>query len=372
VADGVLSRKSSVAPGTLPERSRVSVCRPGAVARRTIAIVLFATLSGPLLCVVRPGLAGGIALAQTHRITIDGETFRKDADGRPLAALGAGLQVELVRTSGEWAEVTFSGWVPSSSLGTTTREGHDRIVTRGGGEDLRDAPSGGVSGRLLQGLLLDRVGEQDAWTRISRSGWVRLSSLSPVVANEGSFARPTATAEADRPPALVSSGRRLMTGDEPIEVFGAPEGDTVAIVRSGTPITVVERGNRWTRVRVEGWVRSDRLVTSDGDSTFVEVSAGALRANPGDYQGMRVRWTVQFVSLERAEAERTDFYEGEPFILARAPDPGDGFVYLSVPPELLDAVEALKPLETIDVLAQVRTGRSALMGVPILDLLAMF
>lgn len=343
-----------------------------AVSRRVLALVATASLLAPLLSTPRLGLSLGRALAQSHEITVEGETFRKDADGRALAALASGLPVQLVRTSGEWAEVTFTGWVPTASLGETTREGHDRIVTRGGGEDMRDAPSGEVRARLLQGLLLDRVAERDAWTRITRSGWVRLSSLRSVAVDEGTFARPAATTEADRPPALVSSGRRLMTGDEPIEVHGSPGGDTVAVVRSGTPITVVERGNGWTRVRVEGWVRSDRLVTSDGDSTFVEVSAAALRANPGDYQGMRVRWTVQFVSLERAEPERTDFYEGEPFILARAPDPGDGFVYLSVPPELLEAVEGLKPLETIDVLAQVRTGRSALMGVPVLDLLALF
>jgi hypothetical protein len=163
-----------------------------------------------------------------------------------------------------------------------------------------------------------------------------------------------------------------MSGAENVELHRSPDGDTAAVVRAGTPITVVERGNRWTRVRIEGWVRSDRLVTSDIDSTLVEVSAGGLRASPDEYRGMRLRWRVQFIALERAEPERTDFYEGEPFILARAPDPGDGFVYISVPPELLTAVESLEPLEMIDVLAQVRTGRSALMGVPVLDLLALF
>ncbi|MEJ2320300.1 MAG: hypothetical protein P8Y21_13285 [Gemmatimonadales bacterium] len=81
---------------------------------------------------------------------------------------------------------------------------------------------------------------------------------------------------------------------------------------------------------------------------------------------------VQFVSLETAEAVRTDFYEGEPFILARAPDPSDGFVYLAVPPELLPIVEELPPLEMIEILARVRTGRSAIMGAPVLDLLAFY
>jgi len=309
--------------------------------------------------------------AQTHEISVDNETFRKTADGRRLADLGLGSRVDLVRAAGAWAEISFSGWVPTSSLGTTTRDGHDRIVTRSGGQPLHDAPSGAVSGRLLTGLLLDHIGDRDSWTEVARRGWVRMSSLRPLSA-EGSFSRPVTAPDVERPPALVSSGRRLMVGEGEIGVRGAPDGDTVAVVMSGTPITVVERGNAWTRVRVEGWVPSDQLVTTDLDSAFVEISAATLRSSPDDYRGVRLRWNIQFVALERAEPERTDFYEGEPFILARAPDPADGFVYLTVPPELLDAVESLRPLEMIDILASVRTGRSSLMGVPVLDLLALF
>jgi hypothetical protein len=313
-----------------------------------------------------------VLAGQQHEVTVDAETFRKAADGRRLADLARGARVELLRSEGSWAEVRLEGWLPAASLSATSREGHDRIVTRAGGVDLAGSPSGTATARLLQGFLLDHVSDDGEWTRVRRDGWVRLASLQPVAAVDRSFARPESVADADRPPPLVSEGRRLMTGEDPIEVHDAPDGDTVAVVRPGTPLTVVERGNRWTRVRVDGWVRSDRLVTQGADSSLVEASAGAMRASPDQYQGMRVRWTVQFVALELAEPERTDFYEGEPFLLARAPDPGDGFVYLAVPPELLEAAEALRPLQMIDVLAQVRAGRSALMGVPILDLLALF
>lgn len=349
MADGVLSRKT------------FNLLRLRRVAARFGAFFLFSAV-----------VPSAVLDAQTHEVTVDGETFRKTADGRRLADLGLGLQVDLVQAAGAWARVSFSGWVPTAALAVADREGHDRIITQVGGQNLHASPSGGVSGRLLQGLLLDRVSERDSWTQVTRSGWVRMSSLRPVSAADRSFARPTTTPDAERPPALVSSGRRLMIGEEAIDVHGSPDGDTVAVVRSGTPITVVERGNAWTRVRVEGWVRSDRLVTTDLDSALVEVSAASLRASPDDYVGVRLRWAVQFVALERAEPERTDFYEGEPFILARAPDPADGFVYMTVPPELLAAVEGLKPLDMIDVLVVVRTGRSALMGVPVLDLLALF
>ena len=363
MADGVLSRKTYAARG--PRCAEIRACRvvPG-------AITLVVLVGGVVL-------PGGAALpaqlhAQTHEITVDGETFRKTADGRRLADLGAGVRVALLRSDGLWAEVQFSGWVPSSSLGVTDRDGHDRIIASPGGQDLHLAPSGGVAGRLLQGLLLDRVSENASWTEVARTGWVRMSALRPVSAADRSFASPATAPDVERPPALVSSGRRLMIGEGTIEVHGSPGGDTVAVVRPGTPITVVERGNAWTRVRVEGWVRSDRLVTTDLDSAVAEVSAASLRASPDDYVGVKLRWTIQFIALEHAEPERTDFYEGEPFILARAPDPADGFVYVTVPPELISAVERIDPLEMIDVLAVVRTGRSALMGVPVLDLLALF
>ncbi|MXW55649.1 MAG: hypothetical protein F4Z59_02880 [Gemmatimonadales bacterium] len=121
-----------------------------------------------------------------------------------------------------------------------------------------------------------------------------------------------------------------------------------------------------------------REVVIDDDTVGVEagvltgVSAASLRANPDGYAGARLRWTVRFLSLERAEPERIDFYEGEPFLLARGPDPGDGLVYIAVPQELLAAAEKLRPLQTLDILVKVRTGRSALLRVPILDLLALY
>ena len=46
-------------------------------------------------------------------------------------------------------------------------------------------------------------------------------------------------------------------------------------------------------------------------------------------------------------------------------------MYIAVPPELLPQVESLRSLQTLEVLGRVRTGRSALMGVPILDLIAL-
>jgi len=344
VADGVLSRKTLV----------------DTFWRRGLWLTL-ATLS---LVFVPP------VIGQVREIAVESEVFRKTADGRRLADLGAGASVAIIRSQGSWVEVDLEGWVPSAAVGRTSREGHDAIITASGGEALLAQPSGRSVGHLLQGLLLDRVEERDGWLRVRRSGWVRDAALAPVSTPAAGSPGPDSGAE--RPPALVTQGRRLTAGEDSLELHSAPGAETMATVNPGTPITIVERGNRWTRVRVEGWVPSDQLVTADPDSVLVGVSAAALKANPDDYQGMRVRWTIQFIALEAAEAERIDFFEGEPFMLARPPDSGDGFVYVAVPPELLAAVRELEPLQKVDVLASIRTGRSTLMGVPVLDLLALF
>ncbi len=310
---------------------------------------------------------GGPSYAQTLEISVDEETFLKEPAGRRLAEVLRGTRLALLQTEGTWAEVILEGWVPSASLGVTSREGHDRIVSKVGGETLATAPGGEPAARLLQGFLLDHVEDREGWTRVRRSGWVRRLSLA--AAGAGSAA---AAASPDRPPPVLTAGRPAVAGPEPVGLSDAPGGDTVAVIRSGTGLTITDRRPGWARVRVDGWVRSDDLVAADSDSVLTDLSAAALRASPDSYLGHKVRWRVQFIALERAEPERTDFYEGEPFILARAPDPRDGFVYVAVPSELLAEVGELAPLQMIDVLAQVRTGRSALMGVPVLDLVALF
>ena len=93
-------------------------------------------------------------------------------------------------------------------------------------------------------------------------------------------------------------------------------------------------------------------------------------AAPDDYRGEILQWDLQFISLERAEEIRTDFYASEPFLLTRMGDGDEGFVYVTIPPERLGEAQGLNPLEHIRVLGRVRTGSSRLTGSPILELLS--
>ncbi len=128
------------------------------------------------------------------------------------------------------------------------------------------------------------------------------------------------------------------------------------------------RAGDWLRVRVDGWVYGPAAV--DSGLTIEDtgnLTPAQLRAEPGRYKGALVRWRLQFISLQRAEPARTDFAPGEPFILARGAAGDVGFVYLAVPDELLPAAERLKSLEFVTVVGRVRTGRSKLLGSPVID-----
>jgi hypothetical protein len=319
-------------------------------------------------------------LAQATATVAAGTNFLQAADGRRLGAMGAGATVQLTgNASGAWSEVLLEGWIWTGSIRRTSREGFDLVVSVAGGENFRDAPStqGAVLARLLQGFLLDRVGESGRWTQARRTGWVSTAALQSVTAAAGGVRDSevdtglAAGSGSPPPSADVPADERLVVGGAPARIFLSPEGDTVATAHTGADLAVLAREGAWARVRLNGWVRVADLLPADS-SERSEVTAGDIKANPDEYRGRQVRWSVQFISLERAEAVRTDFYEGEPFILARAADPGDGFVYLAVPPELLASAEELQALETVEVLARVRAGRSAIMGSPVLDLLAFY
>jgi hypothetical protein len=99
------------------------------------------------------------------------------------------------------------------------------------------------------------------------------------------------------------------------------------------------------------------------------ITPADVAQNPEAYRGQVVDWELQYVSQEVAERVRTDFYEGEPFLLARSTSTGRAFVYVAIPPERLVEVEGLIPLERIRVVGRIRTGAAALTGNPILDLL---
>ena len=151
------------------------------------------------------------------------------------------------------------------------------------------------------------------------------------------------------------------------EVRNAPDGAvTGTIVRTGTVIPLArERG--WVRVRLEGWVRESDLLPVDS-TLRIALSAADLRADPEGSKGKLVRWKVEILALQRADALRRELAEGEPYLLARGPVGENAMLYLALPPALVNDAKAITPLTVVQITARVRSGRSAPTNVPILDI----
>jgi len=322
------------------------------------------------------------AIGQSVRISVPEENFRKEprvTGSNRLATVFEGAVLDVESRQGRWIRATLEGWVWSPSVSDTDRDGFDLIISNPGGENLREAPQAEARrvARLLRGMLLDRVERQGNWTRVRRSAWVWSESAveveggAPAAAATDVASSTDPTPQGEVPPRPAELPDRILVSGAGVPLHVSPSGDTLAALRPDADLEVLARQGSWARVRLEGWVWVPSTLPADSAVASEDLSPADVTANPDQYRGRQVRWRLQFVSVERAEPARADFYEGEPFILARASDGEQGFVYVAVPPELLLEAEGLRPLQMIEVVGRVRTGRSALMGVPVLDLIAL-
>jgi hypothetical protein len=329
------------------------------------------------LLVVLATLASATSAASQQGVRVRvPENFRKDPNGVVLGRLSVGTPLRAVGTEGNWTQVELEGWVWLRSLRATSDEGFDLVVSVDGGENLRATPAGDVQARLEPGALLDEVEQQPAWARVRRVGWVWTASLdaSPG-AQAGPMIQPQApppAAQQDASAAAAPPGGIRTVGPRGAPILTAPDGDTLAVASAGSDLQELNRNGGWVRVRLEGWMwmPAGEAARAGADATPAALEPSDLTADPTGHVGRVVSWTLQFISLERAEAVRTDFFEGEPFLLARFGGETGPFVYVPVPPERLTEVRGLVPLERIRVTARVRTGSSALTGTPIVDLLS--
>jgi hypothetical protein len=346
------------------------------------------------------------AIAQIGTVAVERENFRAAPNGAILAEVMRGTELRIGEARDRWREATLEGWIWSASVRAEGRDGYDLTVTPGDGENLRATPNGRILARLRSGLPLDGVEATGNWIRVRRTAWIWEPSLNIAAAAAETSApravsRPTAAAApaaetaapraaaAATPAAEPSAGQRptapgrgvpdpapagardfATAGSRGLVVLTQPAGDTLAGIRPGATVQVIAREGDWARVRVEGWTFTAG-VTADGADAGVlsDVGRHQLAADPDRYRGRLIEWTLQFIALQQAERFRSDFLEGEPFLLAKGPDDDAGFVYVAVPPEHLEAVRGLAPLQRIRVLGRIRTARSTLTEAPVIDLL---
>lgn len=316
------------------------------------------------------------ASAQGATVSVERENFRAAPRGTVIAELDRGTELTPGESRDRWREVTLEAWVWSASLREEQQDGYDLVVAAAEGENLRVTPNGTRVGRARPGMRLNRVETQDRWVRVRRTGWIWEPSLDvrQVDGPAEQPARPEQPPGAEQPAGAAPPGAErefLAAGSRGLLILGAPAGDTLARVHPGGSVQVLGREGDWTRVRVEGWAVTASLTAEDTASSSVlrDISLAELQAEPEQVRGRLVEWTVQFIALQHAERFRTDFMEGEPFILARGPGDDAGFVYIAVPPEQEGALKSLGPLERFRVMGRVRTARSRLTDAPVIDLL---
>jgi hypothetical protein len=149
-------------------------------------------------------------------------------------------------------------------------------------------------------------------------------------------------------------------------VTGTEVAPAVGQIAKGTTVDVIGKDHDWVRVRLEGWVREADLTLAD--STLRVLSAADVRSNPAAAQGKLVRWDVDAVALQTADALRTGLQPGEQYLLALGPGTEKTLVYIVVPATLIQTARSLPPMAPITVVARIRNGRSQPAGVPVLDL----
>lgn len=299
-------------------------------------------------------VAPPIAMAQGAIIAVEEENLRATPNGVVLAELLEGTPLVPGETRGRWRQATLEAWIWAPSVRADDRQGHDLAVSAEGGENLRATPNGRRLGRAREGMLLDRLEVRGDWVRVRRTAWIWEPSI-------------RLAADPSPPPAREST-REFIPAGAPAVVRSSPGGDTLARLHPGASVEVLERDGDWARVRVEGWTFVASLGADTGAAVLTGITREELQAEPDAYRGRLLEWTVQYIAVQEAERFRTDFLPGERFILARGPGDDAGFVYVVVPTEHLDQVEALAPLQRIRVLGRIRTAASALTGAPVLDL----
>ncbi len=311
--------------------------------------------------------------AQTrYRVDVDGEWFHQEAGSRRLARLASGAVVrDAGELQGDWRKVTIEGWIFGRSVGTPALPGFDLAVTRDPEENLRVAPSanGALVARLLRGVQLLRVGSQGGWVQVRRDGWVRARALGAVAAVASTRgAGDTTAARSAAGNGDVDAARARAT--RPALLYRTPEGAEAGRLSAETPVRVLSRGDEWTRVQLEAWVRTADLGAAP-PGVLLGVTAAELRTEPQRYEGQALRWELQYIATRTADEQRPDIPAGATYLLAKGPLPERGFVYVVVPDSLSGAVARLTPLATATVTVRVRRGGSRYLGHPVVDLLAL-
>ncbi len=302
-----------------------------------------------MLIAVAPSLG---AQQGARRVAADADLV-KDPGGTVLARVAKDAVVTSGSTRGAWQEVTIEGWVQASSLRDDRRDGFDVAVNLTAGAPVRGGPGSGATVAIARaGALLKRLDTRTGWVHVRRTGWIPAGALAAGVAPP----RPAGVPAASQPgPTTLAAGGTVAATHR-----GAP----VAIFESPMPVTVLERREGWTRVRIDAWV-PDEAISDQAPAN--QITGINVRENPERYIGQTVEWTLQVLAVQKADELRPELPLGQPYILSRGPVPETGFVYLVVSEAEAARFRELEPLAKVRVRATIRSGRTRFLPTPVLN-----
>jgi hypothetical protein len=361
-------------------------------------------------------LSVGLALpveAQSRVVTTPAAVLSSPS-GKAIGSIHPGTPVRVLETRGAYAKVTIDGFVERARLSAQRGNSSPRVGNRAAVVRVRGATRATSVASLDAGTTVAvAAGSAPAgWAKVSRDGWILKSSLdraatetgrstgaerrtasakSSSSARKASGGEVAASAPAPKSSAQPSRGAQTAgsihtgatstapaaagaVGDSTLIPMGnvalraAPDAKPIATLAQGTTLTPLARDRGWVRVRLEGWV-PERDVAPADTSIRMGVSAADLRADPVGSRGKVVRWSVQILAKQKADVLRKDLRPDETYLLARGPYEENALLYLVVPPSLMVTAKSIPELSQAMITARVRTGRSDLVGVPILDLL---
>ena len=360
------------------------------------------------ISVIMLSLAVALPGRAQSRVVTTPAAVLSSPSGKAVGSIHPGTTVRVIETRGAYAKVTIDGFVERARLSAQRGNASPRVGNRAAVVRARGAKTAKSVASLDAGTTV-AVASGNAptgWAKVSRDGWILKSSLdrasSETARSSNSGGRTTASAKSSgaarkasggevaasaRPPqgstpsgpvhagatstAPVARGPvadSALTPTGNIALRAAPDAKALATVVQGATLTPLARDRGWVRVRLEGWV-PERDVAPADTSIRTGVSAADLRADPVGNRGKLVRWSVQILARQKADVLRKDLAPDETYLLARGPYEENALLYLVVPPSLLVMTKSIPELSQAMITARVRTGRSDLVGVPILDLL---
>ena len=317
-------------------------------------------------------LAGNLVAQSPVRLAQETALLREPG-GVTLVSLARGLRLTPGRTSGNFLEVTVTGWLFTASTTPTRRDGFDLMVDAGGGENLRAEPNGAVLGKAAEGALFARLRRSGGWTQVRRTGWIARNAVAERTRSSGqAAARPPAVQA--RPDSGIASRPSAARNDSAMRgmlkagslIQRTPDGETLATVASPSLIVLGDRDREWVRVALEGWVRQSEV--QGAVAPIPDITAAMLREQPDRYVGRTVDWRLQFLARQVADELRPEMPLGHAYLLARGPLPETGFVYVMVTKAQADQLQGLKPLDELTATVTVRAARTRYLATPVVEL----